>query len=51
MKNGLVEVTFLNPGGDISGIKYGGLVNFLETEKNRAERGFVLYILINTFFY
>lgn len=38
--NGLVELTFSNPGGDVIGIKYNGIDNLLETRNKASNRGY-----------
>ena len=38
--NGLVELTFSNPGGDVIGIKYNGIDNLLETRNKATNRGY-----------
>ncbi|PON97078.1 Rhamnogalacturonate lyase [Trema orientale] len=40
MDNGLVEITFSNPGGDVIGIKYNGINNLLEIHNKRNNRGY-----------
>ncbi|KAB1998402.1 hypothetical protein ES319_D12G086400v1 [Gossypium barbadense] len=38
--NGLVEVTIENPSGHLSGIKYKGMLNVLETRNNNNNKGY-----------
>ena len=39
MDNGLVELRFTNPGGDIIGIKYNGIDNLLEIHNKDTNKG------------
>lgn len=40
LDNGLVQVTFSNPGGDVVGIKYNGIDNLLEINNEETNRGY-----------
>lgn len=40
MNNGLVQVTFSNPEGEVIGIKYRGIDNVLEIENDEDNRGY-----------
>lgn len=40
LDNGLVQVTFSNPGGDVIGIKYNGIDNLLEINNEETNRGY-----------
>ncbi|KAL5556619.1 hypothetical protein UlMin_038855 [Ulmus minor] len=40
LDNGLVELTFTNPGGDLIGIKYNGIENLLEIHNKESDRGY-----------
>ncbi|XP_015890516.4 uncharacterized protein LOC107425105 [Ziziphus jujuba] len=40
MDNGVVRVTFSNPGGDVIGIKYNGIDNLLTTDEEESNRGY-----------
>lgn len=40
LDNGLVQVTFSNPGGDVVGIKYNGIDNLLEINNAETNRGY-----------
>lgn len=44
--NGLVEVTFSRPDGDVTGIKYNGIDNVLEIGNDEDNRGYEHFILI-----
>ena len=44
--NGLVEVTFSSPDGDVTGIKYKGIDNVLEIGNDEDNRGYAHFILI-----
>lgn len=41
MDNGMVRVSFSNPGGEVVGINYGGIDNLLESRNEISNRGFV----------
>ncbi|XP_055959712.1 uncharacterized protein LOC126654761 [Mercurialis annua] len=38
--NGIIQVTFSNPGGDVIGIKYKGIDNVLEIQNEENNRGY-----------
>ena len=40
LDNKLVQVTFSRPGGDVIGIRYGGIDNLLETNNEEGNRGY-----------
>ncbi|XP_061992390.1 probable rhamnogalacturonate lyase B [Rosa rugosa] len=40
LDNKLVQLTFSNPGGDVVGIRYGGIDNLLEINNNEDDRGY-----------
>ncbi|KAL6221701.1 hypothetical protein ACLB2K_005096 [Fragaria x ananassa] len=40
LDNKLVQVTFSRPGGDVTGIRYGGIDNLLETKNEEGNRGY-----------
>ncbi|XP_050379844.1 probable rhamnogalacturonate lyase B [Argentina anserina] len=40
LDNGLVQLTFSNPAGDITGIRYGGIDNLLEIHNKPTNRGY-----------
>ncbi|XP_024022711.1 uncharacterized protein LOC112091988, partial [Morus notabilis] len=40
LDNGLVELSFSNPGGDVIGIKYNGITNLLEIHNKKSNRGY-----------
>ncbi|XP_062118429.1 rhamnogalacturonate lyase B-like [Humulus lupulus] len=40
LDNGLVQITFSNPGGDVIGIKYNKIKNLLETHNKYSNRGY-----------
>lgn len=39
MDNGLVQLTFSKPGGDLVGIKYNGINNLLAIHNHENDRG------------
>ena len=39
MDNGIVELTFSNPDGNVIGIKYNGINNLLEIHNKESNRG------------
>ena len=41
--NGLVEVTIENPSGYLTGIKYKGLDNVLESSNHNSNKGYALF--------
>ncbi|PRQ51956.1 putative rhamnogalacturonate lyase [Rosa chinensis] len=40
LDNGLVQLTFSNPAGDVIGIRYGGIDNLLEIHNKPTNRGY-----------
>ena len=39
LDNGIVRVTITKPGGIVTGLKYGGIENLLETHNKETNRG------------
>ncbi|GAB2282999.1 hypothetical protein Dimus_017531 [Dionaea muscipula] len=40
MDNGIAKVTWTRPGGEVTGIRYGGVKNLLETQNKETNRGY-----------
>lgn len=44
MDNGFVQVTISSPDGLVTGIRYHGIDNLLETQNKPEDRGYVSYL-------